>query len=192
VSIVIFIILAAYGSVFVAELVGDKSIYTISSLASRFRAASVFCGLAVAFMLKMLVAVLAGQALAELPTKPLILLSVATFFTTALILWFKKTGGEKQEEPGFARRAVAVSFGTVFFMEWGDVGQITAAMLAARYQEPLAVWVGASLALMTKGALALALGAGLRRRVPTKVMRYAAVSICLIMGLTSFLQLVLL
>lgn len=189
---VVFIILTAYASVFLTELLGDKSIYTISSLAARFRATLVFCGLTVAFMLKMLVAVLAGQAMTNIPTRPLAFLSVATFFTTALILWVKKSGGEEHEEPKSVPRTIAVSFGTVFFMEWGDVGQITAAMLAARYQAPVAVWVGASLALMTKGALALALGAGLRRRVPKNVLRYAAVSVCLIMGLTTFLQLVLL
>jgi putative Ca2+/H+ antiporter (TMEM165/GDT1 family) len=188
---IFFVILTAFGSVFLTELLGDKSIYTISSLAARFRATSVFCGLAVAFMIKMLVAVLAGQALTKLPTKPLAFLSVATFFTTALILWLKKLGGEKQEKSASAPRAIAVSFGTVFFIEWGDVGQVTAAMLAARYQAPLAVWLGASLALMTKGALAMALGAGLRRRVPENVLRYAAVSVCLFMGLASFLQLVL-
>jgi putative Ca2+/H+ antiporter (TMEM165/GDT1 family) len=188
---IVFVILTAYGSVFLTELLGDKSIYTISSLAARFRAAPVFCGLAAAFMLKMLAAVLAGQALAKLPSRPLAFLSVATFFTTALVLWFKKVGGEKQDESRAAPRAIAVSFASVFFTEWGDVGQITAAMLAARYQAPSAVWVGASLALITKGTLAMALGAGLRRRVPVNVLRYAAVSLCLIIGLTSFVQLVL-
>jgi len=37
--------------------------------------------------------------------------------------------------------------------EWGDVGQITAAALTAKYHRPLVVWLGAVGAMVTKGAL---------------------------------------
>ena len=42
---------------FLAELVGDKSIYSIPSLSIRYRAAVVFSGITLAFASKMLVAV---------------------------------------------------------------------------------------------------------------------------------------
>lgn len=186
----IYILLTAFWVVFLTELIGDKSIYSISSLALRFRPLTVFCGLAAAFMLKMLVAVLVGQALTQLPAAAMAALSAATFFATALFLWLKRPDSAKRDEPKSFFGSVALSFASVFFIEWGDVGQITAATLAAHYQAPVAVWLGASLALMTKGALAITLGIGLRRHLPQNFLRYAAVSLCVIMGLLSVARIV--
>ena len=81
-----------------------------------------------------------------------------------------------------------ISFAAIFFSEWGDVGQLAAATLAARYHAPFIVWSGATLALMTKGLLALTLGAGLSRRLPQNVLRYGALSLCLTMGVLSLLR----
>ena len=44
-----YLVLIAYWTVFIAELVGDKSIYTVSSLAIRFRPIIVLGALVVAF-----------------------------------------------------------------------------------------------------------------------------------------------
>jgi putative Ca2+/H+ antiporter (TMEM165/GDT1 family) len=59
----------AYGTVLVAELSGDKLLYTLGALATRFRILPVLTGAALAFVLKMLAAVLLGQILAELPPR---------------------------------------------------------------------------------------------------------------------------
>jgi putative Ca2+/H+ antiporter (TMEM165/GDT1 family) len=85
-----------------------------------------------------------------------------------------------------------VSFAAIFFSEWGDVGQITAATMAARFGAPLLVWAGAVAAMATKGMLAASLGAGVRQwiatRVPPKVVRYAGVSALLVLGVLSVLE----
>ena len=47
------LVLTTYGAVFVAEIVGDKLLYTTGVLASRYRSASVILGMAMAFMCKM-------------------------------------------------------------------------------------------------------------------------------------------
>src|SRR6185503_18691798 len=39
-----YLLLVAYGTILVSELIGDKSIYTISSLTMRFHSLYVFCG----------------------------------------------------------------------------------------------------------------------------------------------------
>jgi putative Ca2+/H+ antiporter (TMEM165/GDT1 family) len=187
----IYILLTAFWVVFLTELIGDKSIYSISSLALRFRPLTVFFGLSAAFMLKMLVAVLVGQALADLPAAAMAALSALTFFATALVLWIKRPdAAARADESKTFFGSVAFSFASVFFIEWGDVGQLTAAALAAHYQAPVAVWVGASLALMTKGVLAITLGIGLRRHLPQNFLRYAAVSLCIIMGLLSVVRII--
>jgi putative Ca2+/H+ antiporter (TMEM165/GDT1 family) len=78
-----------------------------------------------------------------------------------------------------------IAFAAIFFSEWGDVGQVTAATLTARYQMPLIVWLGASAALLTKGLLAVTLGRGLRRHIPGHVLRPVSAALCLLMGVVS-------
>lgn len=182
-----YLLLATYGTIFVSELLGDKSIYTISSLTMRFRPLYVFYGFTVAFMIKMFAAVLLGQVIAQLPKTVVAFTSTTTFLVTALLIWFRKkdnASARPGEDSGFAKAAL-ITFAAVLFSEWGDIGQIMAATLTARYQLPFVVWLGATLALMTKGLLALALGRGLRERVPFRILRPVSASLCVIMGVVS-------
>ena len=186
----ISILLAAFGIVFTAEIIGDKSIYTISSLSFRFNTTAVFLGLSAAFCLKMVVAVLVGQVLTELPTALLAAVSAFTFFATAFALWFKKSSGNvpQQSTTSFSGSA-AISFASIFFIEWGDIGQISAAALTAQYKAPATVWLGATMALIVKGILAITLGLALRQYFPKNFLYYTAVCLCLFMGILSLWQL---
>jgi putative Ca2+/H+ antiporter (TMEM165/GDT1 family) len=185
-----YLLLATYGTVLFAELLGDKSFYTISSLTTRFRPAHVLGGISIAFAGKMLVAVLLGQAIAGLPPALVASVSAATFFTTALVIWFKKPRSEKPELDAARRwpRAATVSFAAIFLTEWGDVGQIAAATLVASYHAPFIIWLGATSAMMTKGLLAITLGIGLRDRIPQSSLRYGAFAMCLVMGILAALR----
>jgi putative Ca2+/H+ antiporter (TMEM165/GDT1 family) len=180
----IALLLTTYGAVLVAELIGDKSLYTLSSLAARFRLGPILAGAAAAFVGKMLLAVVLGQALGTLPAAFVAALSAVTFFTMAAILWRKKPHEPPAEvAPPTWSRATLISFAAIFFPEWGDAGQLAAAMLVAQYGAPLVIWVGATLAMLTKACLAVTLGIGLRRWVPRDVVRVVSVVVCLIMGL---------
>jgi Ca2+/H+ antiporter, TMEM165/GDT1 family len=186
----LYLFAATYATVFVSELIGDKNIYTISSLAMRFRPVPVLCGLSAAFAVKMFAAILFGSLIAGLPETTLNLISALVFFCSATVVGLKQTA--QPSEPGlsnYGTYAAMVAFGAIFFSEWGDIGQVTTAVLAARYQAPVAVWLAATLALLTKGVLAMALGLGLRKRMPHRFLRPIAVGICLIMGLASLWQL---
>jgi putative Ca2+/H+ antiporter (TMEM165/GDT1 family) len=185
------IFFATYGAVFVAEIVGDKLLYTTGVLATRYRTAPILFGMAFAFMAKMGVAVLIGKAISTLP--PLIVAAVTTinFFAIAYALWRKPDKKEaKKEYP--ASRAAMVSFAAIFFSEWGDVGQITAATMAARFGAPLLVWIGAVGAMVTKGALAASIGAGVRQWIQDhfspRTIRYAAVGLLLLLGMLSVVE----
>jgi putative Ca2+/H+ antiporter (TMEM165/GDT1 family) len=63
------------------------------------------------------------------------------------------------------------AFLVIFIAEWGDLTQILIANLAARYHDPLAVGVGAVLALWTVAALAVASGRSLLRVVNIATVR---------------------
>jgi len=64
-------------------------LYTIASLALRFRAGALFVGFTAAFATKMLAAVLLAHFLVQLNSRWTDLLSALAFFISALFLWFK-------------------------------------------------------------------------------------------------------
>jgi putative Ca2+/H+ antiporter (TMEM165/GDT1 family) len=183
------VLFATYGAVFLAEVVGDKLLYTTGVLATRYRTAPVMFGMACAFMLKMAVAVLVGKAISTLPRALVAALTGASFLGVAFALWRQPAKPTEAKERHAATKAAFVSCATIFFSEWGDVGQITAASLAARYNLPLVVWVGAVSAMITKGALAASVGTGVRRwvaeRVSPRVVRYCGVGLMLLLGILS-------
>ena len=191
----ILIFLTTFGTVFIAEIVGDKLLYTTGVLATRYRTTPIMVGMTVAFMAKMGVAVMVGKAISTLP--PWLVASVTTlsFLGVAYTLWRKPDSVSESKKPYRSSKAAAVSFAAIFFSEWGDVGQITAATLAAKYRLPLVVWLGAVAAMITKGTLAAFLGAGIRRwiqdRISPKIVRYLAVGLLLLLGLLSVLEILL-
>ncbi len=190
------VFLAAYGTVFLAEIAGDKLLYTTGVLAARYRTAPILAGMLAAFAAKMAVAVAVGKALSMLPAAAVAAVTALNFFAIAYAVWrktewhaLKETSAQSQSP---AARAAAVSFAAIFFSEWGDIGQITAANLAARFGMPLVIWAAAVSAMATKGALAASVGAGLRRwmlrRLAPRTLRYAAVAALLVLGLLSAME----
>ena len=189
------IFFATFGAVFLAEIVGDKLLYTTGVLAARYRTAPIMIGMAAAFMAKMGVAVLIGEAISRLPRLLVAAITAASFLSIAFVLWKKSDRPRESKESHRAHKAAMVSFAAIFFSEWGDVGQITAATLAAKYHAALIVWFGAVAAMITKGSLAAFLGAGIRRwihdRVSPKIVRYVAVSLLLILGALSVIEILM-
>ncbi|HUA83541.1 MAG TPA: TMEM165/GDT1 family protein [Bryobacteraceae bacterium] len=185
------IFLATYGAVFVAEIVGDKLLYTTGVLAARYKTLPIMCGMAAAFMLKMGVAVAVGEAISKLPPLFVAGLTAASFIGVAIAVWRKDERRAAMKQVS-APKAAMVSFAAIFFSEWGDVGQITAAAMSAKYHLPLVVWGGAVSAMVTKGILAASIGAGVRgwiqEHVPPKIVRYAGVSALLLLGVLSVIE----
>jgi putative Ca2+/H+ antiporter (TMEM165/GDT1 family) len=186
------IFLATYAAVFVAEIVGDKLLYTTGVLATRYRPVPLIMGMLAAFMGKMAVAVAVGSAISKLPPLFVAAVTSLSFISVAIVLWRKPVGRTKEEMDRKYAKAAMVSFAAIFFSEWGDVGQITAATMAARFGAPFMVWAGAVSAMVTKGALAASVGAGVRQwlvaRIPPRAVRYAGVSALLLLGLLSVLE----
>jgi len=183
------IFFATFGAVFLAEIVGDKLLYTTGVLSSRYRTAPILIGMATAFMAKMGVAVLVGEAISKLPRLLVAAITAASFVGVAIALWRKDDQYRHERDEHKAHKAAMISFAAIFFSEWGDVGQVTAAAMAAKYHVALVVWLGAVAAMVTKGSLAAFLGAGIRRwihdRVSPKVVRYVGVSLLLFLGVLS-------
>src|SRR5271154_620010 len=137
------VLFATFGAVFVAEIVGDKLLYTTGVLATRYRTAPIVTGMLIAFMAKMGVAVGVGNAISKLPPLLVAGLTSASFIGVAIALWRKPLESASVEKSHGTSRAAMVSFAAIFFSEWGDAGKITAATMAARFGSPWLVWIGA-------------------------------------------------
>jgi putative Ca2+/H+ antiporter (TMEM165/GDT1 family) len=213
------IVAATYWTVLVAELVGDKCVYTIASLSTRLGRGPVAGAMAAAFAGKMLVAVTLAGLVARLPARWAAAGSAIVFFAVALALWIRerranlpaahssnallnapRSSGPSSpsHEPWFPRAvdrsstrrfpgAVLTAWAALFLTEWGDPGQLAAAAVAVRSGRPGAVWLGGTLALVTKGLAAITMGAALSRRVPEPLLRRAAVASCAVLGFFALL-----
>jgi len=179
----------AYGAVFGAEIIADKLLYTTGVLATRFPKRSIIIGLLAASMVKMGVATLIGEAITGLPMRLAAVVTTISFMWLASVLWRSAHAAPEAESERRGPHAVAVSFAAVLFSEWGDVGQITAATVAAKLGLPVVVWLGAVAAVATKGMLAATVGAKLRvwigNRLPAPTLRYCSVTILIALGLLS-------
>lgn len=175
-----------YSTVAIAEVLGDKTLYTLGTLATRFRLAPILLGALLAFGLKMAAAVLLGRFIAALPAALVMWVSAATFFAMAAATLYGMLRSKPTlppKPPLHFGAAVLTSFLALFIPEWGDPGQIAAALLVGRGISPLLVWSAGTLAMLTKASLAGALGLQLRRFVPEAAMRLASVVVFTVMGL---------
>jgi len=180
----IYVALLAFWTVLVAELVGDKSIYTIASLASRFPARIIVATMVLAFAGKMFAAVLLGQFVVRLHSPWTDAVSAVAFFSSALFIWWSESEPVVAKAPVEAHRwqATAICLGSLFFTEWGDPGQIAVLALTVKSHSLLAPWLGGTLAMAVKGGLALLVGFKLRKRLPQPMLRALASASCCVLG----------
>ena len=182
----------AFGIIFLAEL-PDKTALAALVLASRNRPLPVFLGTALALTVQSLVAIIAGRLIALLPARPVHIGAGILFIVSAVFMWRRASAVEADGKALTSRdgfwRTFAATFGVIFIAEWGDLTQLGTAALAARFKQPVAVFVGATLALWAVAALAVFVGhrAGklLDPRLTARVaaVLFAAVGAALIAGL---------
>jgi Ca2+/H+ antiporter, TMEM165/GDT1 family len=165
----------------------DKTLFATLVLATRFAPLPVFVGVGLAFGLQTAIAVTAGSLLSLLPDALVSAVVAVLFLTGAVLLWREARKGaedegaavQARENTSFVR-AAAVSFGVLFAAEWGDLSQLATAGLAARYAEPLSVFVGAWAALLVISGLAAFLGRKLADRLPIALLHRIAAGLFLV------------
>ncbi|MCH0559953.1 TMEM165/GDT1 family protein [Streptomyces sp. MUM 16J] len=176
-----------FGVVFLAEL-PDKTALAGLVLGARYRASYVFAGVAAAFLLHVVLAVAAGSVLTLLPQRIVHALTGVLFLGgAAMMLWQKggdEEGVEKPEGQTFWRVA-GTGFTLILVAEFGDLTQIMTANLAARYDAPLSVGLGAVLALWAVAGLGIAGGKALMNRVPLRLITQVAALLMSVLGVWS-------
>ncbi|MBC2867441.1 TMEM165/GDT1 family protein [Streptomyces mexicanus] len=176
-----------FGVVFLAEL-PDKTALAGLVLGTRYRASYVFAGVAAAFLLHVALAVAAGSALTLLPQRIVHALTGVLFLGGAAVLLMKKDDDEEEvrrpEDQSFWKVA-GTGFMLILVAEFGDLTQIMTANLAARYDDPVSVGVGAVLALWAVAGLGIVGGKALMKRVPLGLITKIAAALMLALGVWS-------
>jgi putative Ca2+/H+ antiporter (TMEM165/GDT1 family) len=187
------VVATAFALIFPVEL-PDKTFVASLVLATRYRPVPVWVGVSAAFFVQSLVAVTAGGLLSLLPHPVVSAAAGLLFLVGAVILWRGAADAdveESEEEAEIAAqatgdpswlRAAATSFGVLFLAEWGDLSQLLTAGLAARYHDPVSVFVGSWLALVVVAALAVVLGRTLMRFVRLATIRRVGALICVLLA----------
>jgi putative Ca2+/H+ antiporter (TMEM165/GDT1 family) len=176
-----------FGVVFLAEL-PDKTALAGLVLGTRYRASYVFAGVAAAFLVHVVLAVAAGSLLTLLPQQIVHAITGVLFLGGAAVLLMKKDDGDeeirKPEDQSFWKVSGA-GFMLILVAEFGDLTQIMTANLAARYDDPLSVGLGAVLALWAVAGLGIVGGKALMKRVPLALITKIAALLMLGLGVWS-------
>lgn len=179
--------------IFPAEL-PDKSLLASLVLGTRFRTLPVWLGASAAFVVHAVIAVAAGGLLRLLPST-LVEVVVTVLFAVGAAILLLGSDEEESADIEVARGAVSslrmfwTSFGVVFVGEWGDITQLATANLAARYDDPLSVGLGAGLALVSVVGLVLLAGDRLLRRIPLQLVRRGAGLLLALLAVLSLISL---
>lgn len=180
------VIATVFGLVAVAEL-PDKTMIATLVMGSRSPPLPVWIGASSAFLLQVILAVAAGRLLELLPHRTLEIVVTALFFAGAIYLLFVPEKSEEAKGEKVARtertdgaaaapvrrgwRVAVTAFGVIFVGEFGDLTQLLTVNLVARYHQPVSVFVGAYLALISVAAIGAFSGRALLRFVPLAIIR---------------------
>lgn len=184
--------LTTFAVVFPAEL-PDKTALASLVLGSRYRPAYVFTGVAAAFVVHVVLALVAGGLLGLLPHR-VVAAIVAVLFGLGAVLLIRGRGEDEEVDkrsgntpPTFWRVALT-SFLVVLVAEFGDLTQIVLINLAARYHDPLAVGTGGLLALWAVAALAIAGGRGLLKVIPVRTITLIGAAVMAVLAVISLIS----
>ena len=187
------VIALTFAAIFVVEL-PDKTFIAALVLSTRYKPLLVWIGVGLAFFLQVLIAVTAGQLATLLPETLIRGVAVAIFLLGAVLLFRAAPNADREEaeaeeeyaakatEAKTGLKAVGASFLVLFAAEWGDLSQLLTISLVAKYGEPLSVFTGAWLALLTVSGLAVLAGRFLLRHMKLSVLHYIGATVCLVLA----------
>ncbi|WP_019632654.1 TMEM165/GDT1 family protein [Actinomadura atramentaria] len=174
--------------IFVAEL-GDKSQLMALTFATRFRTLPVLAGITAATALVHLASVLLGAVLGvAIPQGPVsVIAGVAFLGFAAWTLRGDALDDDESRKVERARGSAVLAVGAAFFLaELGDKTMLATITLAADHGGVaglVGVWAGSTIGMVVADALAIVVGRVLGRRLPERVIRYAAAAGFVVFGL---------
>jgi putative Ca2+/H+ antiporter (TMEM165/GDT1 family) len=181
--------LVTFVAIFFAEL-PDKTMFATLLLSTRFkRKLPVWIGVSAGYGLHVVIAVLLGSALSNLPERP-IQLAVGALFTIGGIITWRSGADDDDEvrETAAARTFMSIAWtaaSVITVAEFADLTQLATAGFAARFADPVGVGLGAFLALSSVSGCAVLLGSWLQRVVPLRLIQKVAAVLFLTIGIVT-------
>ncbi|WP_026959655.1 TMEM165/GDT1 family protein [Aliagarivorans taiwanensis] len=179
--------------IFAAEF-GDKSQIVCMTLAAQHRPLRVFLGAASSFALLNLLAVTLGSSLASWLPEILISVLAAALFGYFGVQSLRNADEDDEEldcsqtKPG--RSVFLSTFSMIFVAELGDKTQIATATMSTT-ESPLAVWLGATSALIATSAIGVVVGNKLIARVNPLWLHRVSGALFLLMAVLTVLEILL-
>lgn len=182
--------ISIFAVIFLAEL-PDKTAFATLLMATRGKPLAIFTGVAAAFLVQCVVAVLFGKLLGLLPEQWVHIGAGVLFIGFALHTWFFHDKEEEKTEentPSTEKlrffKTVWKSFLVIFIAEWGDLTQLATASLAAKYKDSLWIVFLASLtALWAVTAIATVVGAKVKHVIHTDKIKKISTVVFLLCGI---------
>lgn len=178
------VIAVVFGVIFLAEL-PDKTALAGLMLGTRYRASYVFCGVAAAFVVHVALAIAAGSLLTLLPHRWVQgVVGLLFLGGVAMLLLAKGDDDEEVREPADQSfwKVAGTGFTLILVAEFGDLTQIMTANLAARYDDPVSVGIGAVLGLWAVAGLGIFGGRLLMKRVPLALITKIAAAVMVVLA----------
>lgn len=176
-----------YFVIALAEL-PDKTMLATLMLSTRYKnRLAVWCGVTLGYATHVIVAVLFGAVLTTFPRGPIHVL-VGVLFITGGILTLRKY--DDSEDASLDRptttlsstRVIWLAASVILVAEFADLTQLATAGLAVRFNDPLAVAIGAILALSSVSGIGVLTGSWLPRHIPLPVIHRVAGIMFIVIG----------
>jgi putative Ca2+/H+ antiporter (TMEM165/GDT1 family) len=175
-----------FSAIFLAEL-PDKTMIATLLLSTHFhRRLPVWFGVTLGYAAHVLLAVIFGTALSQLPKTPIHVVVGLLFLTGGVMTWRAGSSADHDETAKWSAsmsnaRVVWTAASVILIAEFGDLTQLATAGFAARFDDPVAVGIGSIAALSSVSGLAVLAGGWLQKKAPlNKIQRAAAVLFVLI------------
>lgn len=167
--------------VVLAEM-GDKTQLLAMAFATRYKASVVMWGVFVATALNHALAVAVGNYLTVFV--PLQYIQIAAAISFVLFgLWTIRGDRLEGEDKRFSFSpfwTVAIAF---FIAEMGDKTQLATVALAAKYQAPVATWLGTNAGMLIADAIGIVIGIVMHRHIPEQAVKWGAALVFIVFGI---------
>jgi Ca2+/H+ antiporter, TMEM165/GDT1 family len=165
---------------------GDKTQLVAMSFAACYNLYKVLLAIFIAVVVNFAIVISIGEFLTTIIPIDIISFAASISFI-GFGLWTARdaTIGEKGEEKIKVSRfgVVATVAITFFIAEFGDKTQLATLSIAAQYQNPISVLIGATLAMLVADGLGIFIGVVLCRHIPQRAIKWFSAAIFVIFGL---------
>ena len=183
--------LVTFIAIFVAEL-PDKTLFATLLLSTRFkRELPVWIGVTCGYSIHVVLAVVLGSALSNLPERPIHLAVGLMFSIGGVVTWRSTVDASEHQSAEHSVRSflsiVWTAASVIAVAEFADLTQLATAGFAARFEDPIGVGIGSILALSSASGCAVLLGAWLQRVAPLRMIQRVAAALFVVIGMTTII-----